>query len=137
MSTEAAREPLSPVEREPFTPQEIFNMVRNIKDPEHPSATLEDLQIVSPDLIEVQDDKNIVKLTFIPTVPHCTLAMLIALSIQAQLMRCLPPRIFPNVFVKIGTHNQDIHINKQLNDKERVCAALEKPHILEKINSTL
>ena len=37
------------------------------------------------------------------------------------------------VQVEKGTHHQDDLINKQLADKERVCAAEENPHILEAI----
>ena len=42
--------------------------------------------------------------TFVPTVPHCSLASLIGLCIREKLKRTLPYRTKINIFVKEGTH---------------------------------
>ena len=66
-------------------------MVRGIMDPEHP-LTLEDLNIVSLDNIEVVDKKNKVFVQFTPTIPHCSVANIIGLMIRVKLLRSLPMR---------------------------------------------
>ena len=38
------------------------------------------------------------------------------------------------VRVAKGTHNNEDDINKQLNDKERVAAAIENKHLLNLVN---
>ena len=42
----------------------------------------------------------------------------------------------PQVRVRItpGTHTSEDAVNKQLNDKERVAAALENGHLLDVVN---
>jgi len=42
-----------------------------------------------------------------------------------------------DVTVSPGSHSSEIAINKQLNDKERVAAALENPNLLEKVDLCL
>ncbi|PVU90211.1 hypothetical protein BB561_004983 [Smittium simulii] len=68
---------------------------------------------------------------FTPTIPHCSMATLIGLSIRVCLIRNLPSRFKIDVKVRSGTHNSEAAINKQLNDKERVSAALENSNLLE------
>jgi hypothetical protein len=36
-----------------------------------------------------------------------------------------------------GSHSSEAAVNKQLNDKERVAAALENPNLLEKVELCL
>jgi len=36
-----------------------------------------------------------------------------------------------------GSHNNEVEINKQLSDKERVCAALENPAIIKIVNNVI
>jgi len=47
-------------EREPIDAGEVFEHVRDVTDPEHP-YTLEQLNVVSEDLIEVDDAKGSVR----------------------------------------------------------------------------
>ena len=42
-----------------------------------------------------------------------------------------------DIFVTPGTHSTEAAVNKQLNDKERVAAALENPNLLEMVNKSL
>jgi len=59
------------------------------------------------------------------------------LSIRVQLLRVLPPRLKVTVLVTPGTHASEAAVNKQLNDKERVAAALENNNIMEVINQCI
>ncbi|KAM0728041.1 MIP18 family protein galla-2 [Formica fusca] len=119
-----------------FDAREIFDIIRNINDPEHP-LTLEELNVVEQDLIEVDDKKNRVDIKFTPTIPHCSMATLIGLSIRVQLLRALPARFKVSVEISPGTHVSEEAVNKQLADKERVAAALENSMLLEVINQCL
>ena len=49
----------------------------------------------------------------------------------------LPRRFKVDVIVSPGSHASEAAVNKQLNDKERVAAALENPNLLEKVNLCL
>lgn len=42
-----------------------------------------------------------------------------------------------DISVRKGTHQSEHAVNKQLNDKERVAAALENSHLLEVVNQCL
>ncbi|XP_042221402.1 MIP18 family protein galla-2-like [Homarus americanus] len=121
---------------DPFDAREVFDLVRNIRDPEHP-LSLEELNVVSERQCEVSDEENSVMVHFTPTIPHCSMASLIGLSIRLKLFQALPARIKVDVRITPGTHSSEHAINKQLSDKERVAAALENPHLLEVINKCL
>ncbi|KAK8718559.1 hypothetical protein OTU49_011460 [Cherax quadricarinatus] len=121
---------------DPFDAREVFDLVRNIRDPEHP-LTLEELNVVEECQCDVNDAENSVMLHFTPTIPHCSMASLIGLSIRLKLLQTLPTRFKVDVRISPGTHASEHAINKQLNDKERVAAALENPHLLEVINKCL
>ncbi len=69
----------------------VFDMLRYINDPEHP-LTLEQLNVVRPELIEVDSRNNVVKVQFTPTIPNCSMATLIGLMIRVKLHRSLPSR---------------------------------------------
>lgn len=49
-------------------------------------------------LLQVDDDANKVNIEFSPTIPHCSMATLIGLSIRVKLLRSLPPRFKVNVY---------------------------------------
>ena len=52
-------------------------------------------------------------------------------------MRSLPPRFRVSVQIQPGTHASEHTINKQLRDKERVCAALENKHLSGVVNKCI
>ncbi|KAG9510264.1 Cytosolic iron-sulfur assembly component 2B, partial [Fragariocoptes setiger] len=114
--------------------REIFDIVRDIKDPEHP-LTLEQLNIVRESNIKLESDA--VNVEFFPTVSGCSMATLIGLSILTKLVRSLPEKIKINVSLASGTHVSAEAINKQLGDKERVAAAMENDHLLKIINQSI
>ena len=66
-------------------------MIRFINDPEHP-LTLEQLNVVEEKNIEVNDVGSTLRVYFTPTIPHCSMATLIGLSIRVLLLRSLPAR---------------------------------------------
>ena len=123
---------------DPIDAREVFDYIRDINDPEHP-YTLEQLNVVREDLIQVYDDplNPWVDVRFTPTIPHCSLATLIGLSIRVKLMRSLPPNMKAVVRITEGAHNSETSINKQLADKERVAAAIENNSVMQTVNNCL
>ncbi|XP_010511819.1 PREDICTED: protein AE7 [Camelina sativa] len=121
---------------EPIDQLEIFDHIRDIKDPEHPN-TLEDLRVVTEDSVELDDDNSYVRVTFTPTVEHCSMATIIGLCVRVKLLRSLPARYKIDIRVAPGTHATEDAVNKQLNDKERVAAALENPNLVEMVDECL
>uniref|UniRef100_A0A0G4HYA8 Uncharacterized protein n=1 Tax=Chromera velia CCMP2878 TaxID=1169474 RepID=A0A0G4HYA8_9ALVE len=107
---------------------EIFDIVRDIRDPEKPYS-LEELEVVTPELIGVNLNDDIVTVHFCPTVNHCSHADLIGLMILTKLSKELPVRYKVDVLVQKGKHLTEDTLNRQLNDKERAAAALENPTI--------
>jgi metal-sulfur cluster biosynthetic enzyme len=120
--------------------EEIFQLIRDIKDPEHP-FTLEQLNVVSHGHIDVIHHLvpllHLIRVEFTPTIPHCSMATLIGLCIRVKLLRSLPFYYKVSVCIRPGTHQSEHAINKQLNDKERVAAALENPQLLGLVNKCL
>ncbi len=57
------------------------------------------------------------------------MAQMIGLMLRVKLLRFLPKNIKSRVMVTPGTHVSETEINKQINDKERVAAAVENPNI--------
>ncbi|NWI21450.1 MIP18 protein, partial [Crypturellus soui] len=116
-------------------------LIRSINDPEHP-LTLEELNVVEQvrrraPCAQVNDSESTVAVAFTPTIPHCSMATLIGLSIKVKLIRSLPERFKVDVHITPGTHVSEHAVNKQLADKERVAAALENSHLLEVVNQCL
>ncbi|KAL8278006.1 hypothetical protein RQP46_009638 [Phenoliferia psychrophenolica] len=117
--------------------EEIYDLVRSISDPEHP-LTLEQLAVVSAAQITVTNgERPHVLVEFTPTIPHCSMATLIGLSLRVRLLRALPERYKVDIKVKKGTHQSENAVNKQLNDKERVAAALENTHLVSVVQQCL
>uniref|UniRef100_A0A803WAX3 MIP18 family-like domain-containing protein n=1 Tax=Ficedula albicollis TaxID=59894 RepID=A0A803WAX3_FICAL len=53
------------------------------------------------------------------------------LCLRIKLQRCLPFRHKLEIYISEGTHSTEEDINKQINDKERVAAAMENPNLRE------
>jgi len=119
-----------------------FDIIRSIRDPEKPE-TLEELDVVQEDLVEVTElekspGRFLIKITFVPTVPHCSLATLIGLCIRTKLLQELPEGKFKiDLFIKEGSHSTADEITKQINDKERVAAALENPNLKSTVDECI
>jgi metal-sulfur cluster biosynthetic enzyme len=123
-------------EREVFTSDEIFHYIRKLNDPEHP-LTLEQLNVVNLEHIKVDDSKSQILIQFTPTIPHCSMATLIGLCIRVKLLRSLPSRFKVQIEIYPGSHQSEAAVNKQLNDKERVAAALENTHLLDIVDKCI
>ncbi|ODN97338.1 hypothetical protein L198_03901 [Cryptococcus wingfieldii CBS 7118] len=121
-------------EREEIDAEEVYDLLRSITDPEHP-VSLEQLRVVNQEDIQVAGNRVLVFLT--PTIPHCSMSTLIGLSLRVRLLRALPPRYRVDIRIKSGTHQSEHAVNKQLNDKERVQAALENKHLLSVVEGCL
>lgn len=128
--------------RDALDAREVFDLVRSITDPEHP-LTLEQLAVVNEEHITVDEGDSATKraphvlLEFTPTIPHCSMATLIGLSLRVRLLRALPAKYKVDIRIRKGTHQSENAINKQLNDKERVAAALENKHLLGVVHGCL
>ncbi|XP_023710525.1 MIP18 family protein galla-1 [Cryptotermes secundus] len=118
----------------------IYEYIRNIRDPEKP-ATLEDLSVVYEDGVMIRastdDGVHVVRIEFNPTVPHCSLATLIGLCIRIKLERNLFEKFKLDIFIRKGTHSTEEEINKQINDKERIAAAMENPDLRDLVEGCI
>ncbi|OAD52524.1 hypothetical protein WN48_01271 [Eufriesea mexicana] len=118
----------------------IYDLLRTIKDPEKPQ-TLEQLDVVYEDCVEIlrQTPKgvSIIRIEFNPTVPHCSLATLIGLCIRVKLERHIVALFKLDIYIKKGAHSTEQEINKQINDKERIAAAMENPNLRELVEKCI
>lgn len=129
-------------EREEIDRQEIFDLIANITDPEHPLSlsslgvvSLEDIQIISP--TSVRSRISTVQVLITPTTSACSLTTVIGLGVKVRLMNALPPRFRIDVKIKEGTSSSADEANKQLGDKERVAAAMENRNLVNMVNHML
>ncbi|XVE82626.1 hypothetical protein DITRI_Ditri16bG0021100 [Diplodiscus trichospermus] len=112
------------------------NFVRDIRDPEHPYS-LEQLSVLSEESITVDEKLGRILITFTPTIQHCSMATVIGLCLRAKLQECFPPHFKLDIKVAPGSHADEESVNKQLNDKERVAAALENPNLRQLVDECL
>ncbi len=123
----------------------IFEIIRDIKDPEHPNS-LEELQIVSKNdikITEINDDEVLCKfniplpcieITIAPTVPHCSMAGIIGICVLSELQKFID-KYWIKLLIKEDSHVNREALNKQLSDKDRVMAALENEGLSDLIAS--
>ncbi|XP_017799594.1 PREDICTED: MIP18 family protein CG30152 [Habropoda laboriosa] len=120
--------------------ESVYDLLRTIKDPEKPQ-TLEELDVVYEDCVEIsrQTPKgvSVIRIEFNPTVPHCSLATLIGLCIRVKLERQLVALFKLDIYIKKGAHSTEQEINKQINDKERIAAAMENPNLRELVEKCI
>lgn len=127
---------------EPIDAQEVYDLISSISDPEHPLTlgqlsvvNLGDIRVRHPDLAAGRVGEIHVQIT--PTITHCSLATLIGLGIRVRLDRSVDKAYRIGIYVKQGTHQSEGQVNKQLNDKERVCAACENPQLVKVVGRML
>ncbi|EZA60543.1 MIP18 family protein galla-1 [Ooceraea biroi] len=120
--------------------ESVYDLLRTIKDPEKPQ-TLEQLDVVYEDCIKICQDTprgtSVIRVEFNPTVPHCSLATLIGLCIRVKLERHLLASFKLDIYIKKGAHSTEQEINKQINDKERIAAAMENPNLRELVEKCI
>lgn len=110
--------------------------MRDIRDPEHPYS-LEQLSVLSEESVSVDEKLGRILITFTPTIQHCSMATVIGLCLRVKLMECFPPHFKLDIKVSPGSHANEESVNKQLNDKERVAAALENPNLRQLVDACL
>ncbi|KAK9284831.1 hypothetical protein L1049_024009 [Liquidambar formosana] len=103
---------------------------------EHPYS-LEQLSVLSEESITVDDKLGRILITFTPTIQHCSMATVIGLCLRVKLKHCFPPHYKVDIKVSPGSHANEESVNKQLNDKERVAAALENPNLRQLVDECL
>lgn len=103
--------------------------------------SLGELAVVNLPHITVRDSPSapysLVEVEITPTITHCSLATVIGLGVRVRLEQSLPPRFRVDVRIREGTHTSTGQVNKQLNDKERVAAALENDTLRSVLNKML
>ncbi|XP_063701078.1 MIP18 family protein galla-1 [Culicoides brevitarsis] len=118
----------------------IYDILRTVRDPEKPT-TLEDLDVISEDYIFVEKptDSNVhvVRVEFKPTIQHCSLATLIGLCLRVKIERNINHKLKLDIYIRKGTHSTEEEINKQINDKERIAAAMENPNLRELVENCI
>ncbi|KAI5133777.1 hypothetical protein NEAUS04_0127 [Nematocida ausubeli] len=116
----------------------IFQIIRNIRDPEH-SYTLEELRVVSLDRVSIRTTSTgeYVHVVVIPTIPHCSMVGLIGLSILYKLFTVLSSKYIVRVEVEKDSHTLADEVTKQLSDIERTYAAFLNPNIISAITPLL
>ncbi|KAL3527105.1 hypothetical protein ACH5RR_011761 [Cinchona calisaya] len=121
-------------------PLEIYDILlfffSNIRDPEHPYS-LEQLSVLSEESITVDEKLGRILITFTPTIQHCSMATVIGLCLREKLKDCFPAHFKVDIKVAPGSHADEEAVNKQLNDKERVAAALENPNLRQLVDECL
>ncbi|BFZ01872.1 hypothetical protein BsWGS_04911 [Bradybaena similaris] len=109
----------------------IYDLISRIRDPEKPQS-LEDLNVICESGVKVYRLKGgqlLAHVEFVPTVPHCSLASIIGLTMRSKLEKYLPEKLKVDIYIKEGTHDTADEINKQINDKERIAAAMENTNL--------
>ena len=124
-------------EYDAVTADEIFSLLKDIKDPEHPELSLAQLRVVRLDQVYVYETVGscCVLVEYTPTIPTCSVAVLIGLTLLRKLQLCVPKRFRTFVRIKEGKHVQEQQVNKQLADKERVAAAMENPNLSKTVRN--
>ncbi|TNJ26625.1 Cia2 [Giardia muris] len=115
--------------REPITAEEVYELIRAVRDPEHPTMTLEDLRVVCLGDTWVDDAASTAVVVYTPTTPGCSLGSVLGLSLKIKLVRCLPRRFRVRVRCRPGAHAEAASLGKQVNDKERALAAMTNPGV--------
>jgi hypothetical protein len=132
-----------------YDAEDIFDELRSVLDPERPSVTLAQLDVVNVSRCFVTyvpvaaaaassspcRPTACVRVVLKPTVPHCHLMHLICLSVRVRLFETLPVSTNWKVDISIveGSHLQRAELEKQVNDKERVAAAMENTALMAEV----
>ncbi|KAK2372892.1 protein AE7 [Trifolium repens] len=95
------------------------------------------LNVLSEESISVDEKLGRIQITFTPTVRHCSMVTVIGLCLRLKLKHHFPPHFKVDIKVSEGSHANEESVNKQLNDKERIAAALENPNLRQLVDECL
>ncbi|GFX30854.1 cytosolic iron-sulfur assembly component 2A [Trichonephila clavipes] len=117
---------------------EIYDIIRTIRDPEKPQ-TLEELEVINEKDISVTLNSkcSVITIELTPTVPHCSLATVLGLCVRMKLEKYWGKKYKLDVFLKEGTHTSVHAVSRQLNDKERIAAAMENPELRKMVEECI
>ncbi|KAL3819856.1 hypothetical protein ACJIZ3_005761 [Penstemon smallii] len=104
--------------------------IRDIKDPENPYS-LEELKVITEDAIEEDNKRSHVRVTFIATVEHCSMATVIGLCLRVKRMCCLSPRYkkHGNGCTAYEQMPSVVFFNKGINKNMKLEKRRRKPNI--------
>uniref|UniRef100_A0A0A9XQE3 MIP18 family protein CG30152 n=1 Tax=Lygus hesperus TaxID=30085 RepID=A0A0A9XQE3_LYGHE len=109
----------------------VVESVTGLRDPELHRYTLEQLGVVRESditLNHLPSGRPCIRVTFTPTAPHCSHAALIGLCIVYAILN-VDSSLAYDVSVSAHSHRDSGQINRKINDKEVVCAAMESPRL--------
>lgn len=110
--------------------EDIYNLIRGVKDPDN-HCTLEELRIITPDdIFATCADPLTFAVYYQPTGFTCCCAPTIGLSIR-YVLRDFPAKV--DIYVREGTHADEVPVNRQLNDKERCSAAFDNINVVREL----
>lgn len=112
---------------------DLTDLVRDIIDPSC-LRTIEELDIVEPNSITINQDELLINIIFTPTNPEGELASLIGLCILVKLRRSVPTEYSVKIVVKPGSHVDEQEINTKLVDSKRIDDACNRADLMEIIN---
>ncbi|XP_073157086.1 protein AE7-like 1 isoform X1 [Henckelia pumila] len=98
-------------------PLEIYEHVRDIRDPEHPYS-LEQLSVLSEESVTVDEKLGRILITFTPTIQHCSMATVIGLCLREKLKDCFPPHFKVDIKVAPGSHANEESVCKYMRQAE-------------------
>ncbi|KAI5131024.1 Cytosolic Iron-Sulfur Assembly Component 2A [Manis pentadactyla] len=104
---------------------EVYDLIRTIRDPEKPN-TLEELEVVHANGTSLLFGHSYCKIG-----KRDEESPMSGLCLRVKLQRCLPFKHKLEIYISEGSHSTEEDINKQINDKERVAAAMENPNLRE------
>ncbi|KAL3630298.1 Protein AE7-like 1 [Castilleja foliolosa] len=121
-------------------PLDIYEFVRDIRDPEHPYS-LEQLSVLSEKSITVDEKLGRILDYFYTddsTLQHGNSdRFVLKRETEGSFSSTFQDKLTVDIKVAPGSHASEESVNKQLNDKERVAAALENPNIRQLVDECL
>jgi metal-sulfur cluster biosynthetic enzyme len=106
--------------------EQLLEILKKVKDPELPLSIMDpQLNVLTPDLVEVNEKEKKVEIQFRPTIPTCPMGGMIGIVIRKVALEAFPKDWNVNVTLVPGTHVQESMINQLINDEERYAATLK------------
>ncbi|MHA1917797.1 MAG: iron-sulfur cluster assembly protein [Candidatus Ranarchaeia archaeon] len=105
---------------------ELLEILRKVKDPELPLSIMDpQLNVVTPDLVEINEVDKEVFVQFKPTIPTCPMGGMIGLVIKKVLVDFAPKDWKVKVSIFPGAHIQEEKLNDMINDEQQYTAAIK------------
>ena len=106
--------------------EQLLEILKKVKDPELPLSIMDpQLNVLTPDLVEVNEKEKKIEIQFRPTIPTCPMGGMIGIVIRKVAIEASPKDWEVTVILVPGTHVQEAMLNKLINDDERYAATLK------------